>query len=135
MRRVDVFFYGLFMDEDLLIAKGVTAIDFRPASVPGFELRIGNRATLVPNESGRVFGLVASLSHADLERLYSEPSLQAYRPEAVLAHLANGKTLAALCFNLVELPSTDERNPEYASKLRDLAERLDFPAEYVASIE
>jgi hypothetical protein len=135
MRRIDVFFYGLFMDEDLLRAKEVTAIDLRPASVQGFELRIGNRATLVPAQSGRVFGLVVSLTHADLERLYSDPSLQAYRPEAVLAHLAKGETLAALCFNLVELPSTNERNPEYASKLRALAERLDFPAEYVASIE
>jgi hypothetical protein len=135
MRRIEVFFYGLFMDEDLLRSKGVTAIDFRPASVLGFELRIGKRATLVPNQSGRVFGLIASLSHAELELLYSEPSLRAYRPEAVLAHLANGKTLAALCFNLVEAPSTDERNPEYASKLRALAKRLGFPAEYVTSIE
>ena len=102
MRRIDVFFYGLFMDEDLLRAKGVTATHLRPASVPGFQLRIGKRATLVPAQSGRVFGLIASLSHVELERLYSEPSVQAYRPEAVLAHLSNGETLAALCFNLVE---------------------------------
>lgn len=135
MRRIDVFFYGLFMDEDLLRTKGVMAIDFRPASVSGFELRIGHRATLVPAQSGRVFGLVASLTHVDLEWLYSDPSVQAYGPEAVLAHLANGETLAALCFNLVEPPSTDEQNLDYASKLRALAERLDFPTEYVASIE
>jgi len=135
MRRIDVFFYGLFMDEDLLKTKGVTALDLRPASVSRFELRIGNRATLVPAPSGRVFGLVASLTHADLERLYSDPSVQAYRPEAVLAHLLNGETMPALCFNLVEPPSVDERNPEYASKLRALAERLSFPAEYIASIE
>jgi hypothetical protein len=135
MRRIDVFFYGLFMDEDLLRAKGVTALDFRPASVPGFELRIGNRATLVPAQSGRVVGLVASLTHVDLERLYADPGVQAYRPEAVLSHLANGETLAALCFNLVEPPSANERNPEYVLKLRALAERLDFPADYVASIE
>ena len=134
MRRIDVFFYGLFMDEDLLRAKGVTATHLRPASVPGFQLRIGKRATLVPAQSGRVFGLIASLSHVELERLYSEPSVQAYRPEAVLAHLSNGETLAALCFNLVEPPSFDERNPDYASKLRALAERLHFPADYVASI-
>lgn len=135
MRRIDVFFYGLFMDEELLRTKGVMAIDFRLASVPGFELRIGDRATLVPVLSGRVFGLVASLTHADLERLYSDSNLQAYRPEAVLAHLANGETMPALCFNLVEPPSMAERNLEYASKLRALAEQLGFPAEYIASIE
>ena len=134
MRRIDVFFYGLFMDEELLSAKGVTAMDLRPAFVTGFQLRIGNRATLVPAPSGRVFGRIASLSHVELEQLYSEPGLQAYRPEAVVAQLENGKTLAALCYNLVEPPALDEENPDYASRLRALAERLDFPADYVASI-
>lgn len=134
MRRIDVFFYGLFMDEDLLRAKGATPMDIRTASVSGFQLRIGNRATLVPAQAGRVFGRIASLSHVELEQLYSDPSLQAYRPEALLVQLANGETLAALCFNLVEPPSMQERNPDYASKLRALAERLDFPADYLASI-
>jgi hypothetical protein len=122
------------MDEDLLRAKGVTPMDIRPASVSGFQLRIGNRATLVPAQTGRVFGRIASLSHVELEQLYSESSLQDYRPEALLVQLANGDILAALCFNLMEPPSLQEQNPDYASKLRALAERLDFPADYVASI-
>ena len=79
--------------------------------------------------------MVASLSHAELERLYSEPSVQAYRAEALLAQLENGETIAALCFNLVDPPAPDERNPEYAAKLRALAERLKFPRDYVASIQ
>jgi Gamma-glutamyl cyclotransferase, AIG2-like len=135
MRTIDVFFYGLFIDEDLLRAKGVRVTAMRPASVQGFELRIGNRATLVLKKSSRVFGMVASLTHAELERLYSESSVQAYRPEALLTQLANGETIAALCFNLVEPPAPDERNPEYAAKLRALAERLKFPRDYVASIQ
>ena len=135
MRKINIFFYGLFMDETLLQAKGITLPNLRVASVPGFQLRIGARATLVPAASGRVFGLVASLSHNELERLYSEPSVQAYRPEAVLAYLTNGETLAALCFNLVEPPSSAEHNVDYASKLRALAERLKFPSDYVSSIQ
>jgi hypothetical protein len=134
MRKIDVFFYGLFMDEEVLRAKGVTVTHLRPALVLGFQLRIGKRATMVPAGSGRVFGLIAALSHVDLERLYSEPSLHDYQPEAVLVHLANGETLAALCFNLVEPPLADDLNPEYASKLRALAERLHFPADYIRSI-
>jgi hypothetical protein len=134
MRKIDVFFYGLFMDEDLLRSKGVTPANLRPAAVAGFELRIGDRATLIPAHSGLVYGLVASLSHAELERLYSEPSVSAYRPEAVLAELSTGEVLAALCFNLPEPPSAGERNVDYALKLRSLAERLNFPADYVASI-
>jgi Gamma-glutamyl cyclotransferase, AIG2-like len=135
MRKIDVFFYGLFMDEDLLQSKGVIPTNLRSASVSEFQLRIGNRATLVPSQGGRVFGLVASLSHVDVERLYSESSMSAYRPEAVLVHLSNGEVLAALCFNLPDPPSAEERNADYASKLHSLAERLNFPAEYVASIQ
>jgi hypothetical protein len=135
MRKIDVFFYGLFMDEDLLRSRGVRPANLRPASVSGFQLRVGKRAALVPSPTHRVYGLLASLSHAELERLYSEPSVQAYRPEAVLTQLSNGEVLAALCFNLPEPPSSEERNVEYAAKLRALAERLNFPAEYVASIQ
>ena len=134
MRKIEVFFYGLFMDEQLLRAKGVTPTYLRPASVSGFQLRIGTRATLVPTEIGRVFGLVASLSHAELELLYSEPTVQSYRPEAVIANLSNGEPRAVLCVNLIEPPSPDEHNPEYASKLRSLAQQLQFPSEYVDSI-
>ena len=134
MRKIDVFFYGLFMDKALLRAKGITSPNLRVAFVPGFQLRIGKRATLVPFVSGRVFGVVASLLHNELDQLYAEASVQAYKPEAVLAHLLDGAVLAVLCFNLVELPTADEPNPEYATKLRALAAQLQFPPDYVASI-
>ncbi len=39
-RRIEVFFYGLFMDADLLRAKGARPENIRVASVPGFALRI-----------------------------------------------------------------------------------------------
>ena len=123
------------MDESLLRSKGVTHPDLRPAALNGYQLRIGNRATLIPVEGGIVYGLVASLSHDKVEQLYSEPSVQDYKPEAVLVHLSDGNRLPALCFNLPEPPSEEERNAEYAAKLRELARRLNFPDEYVQSIQ
>ena len=133
-RRLDVFFYGLFMDQQLLESKGVRFTDIRPAAVSGFELRIGARAALAPAPGSEVHGLLMKLSHADLEKLYSEPSVRAYRPEPVLAVARNGATVAALCYNLPEPPSPDERNAEYASQLRSLAQRVGLPRDYVASI-
>jgi hypothetical protein len=76
---------------------------------------------------------VIGLSHAELDKLYSEPSVSAYRPEAVIAQLTDGSMIAALCFNL---PPSDEAviaNPEYAEKLRAVAEWLDLPPDYVAA--
>ena len=42
-----------------------------------------------------------SLSLTELERLYAEPSVQAYQPQAVLAHLEVGGVIPALCCNLL----------------------------------
>jgi hypothetical protein len=134
-RRTDVFFYGLFMDQDLLHAKGIEPQTVELASVPGFALRIGQRAAIAANPTGRVHGVVMSLTLGELDRLYSEPSVQAYKPQAVLAQLAAGGTKAALCYNLPEPPAASERNPEYAAKLRVIAEKLGLPSDYVASIE
>lgn len=133
-RRINVFFYGLFMDVDLLIAKGTHPARPRPVSVPGFTLRIGQRATLIPSAVSCVPGIIMELSHAEIEQLYSEASVSAYRAEAVIAQLADGSYVPAMCFNLVVPPAPEEANPEYAAKLRDLARRLDLPSWYVDSI-
>ena len=135
MRRVDVFFYGLFMDEELLRAKGLEIEGAELAAVDGFALRIGQRAALVPTPGGRVHGIVFSLTLFELDRLYSEPSVQAYRPQAVLAQLASGGVIAALCYNLPQPPSPTEHNPDYAAKLRAVAQKVGLPTEYVASIQ
>jgi hypothetical protein len=47
--------------------------------------RIGARAAMVPTVDVQVHGALMKLPHADIENLYSEPSVRAYRPEPVLA--------------------------------------------------
>ncbi len=133
-RRIDVFFYGLFMDHALLEEKGVRPEDIRLAAVPGLGLRLGARAALVPAPGAEVHGVLMKLTHVELDKLYSEPSVQAYRPEPVLAVTRNGASVAALCYNLPEPPAADERNAEYAAKLRALAQRIGLPSEYIATI-
>jgi hypothetical protein len=133
-RRVDVFFYGLFMDEELLGGKGLSPHDAEVGSVPGMSLRIGQRAALVPDLAGRAYGVIMSLTRDELNRLYSEPGVQAYRPEAVLVYPASGGVVSALCYNLPEPPSSGGHNAEYAAKLRAVARRAGLPEEYVALI-
>jgi hypothetical protein len=133
-RRIDAFFYGLFMDVDVLRKSGIEPMNTRRALVSDFALRIGQRATLVASPGARAYGMLMLLSHEELARLYSAPSLEHYHPEAVLAQTMDGVPTAALCYNLIEAPGPDERNPEYAVRLQGILRKLDFPSEYVASV-
>jgi hypothetical protein len=135
VRRIDVFFYGLFMDDALLREKGMNPVNRRMASVENFSLVIGVRATLVPCEGRTVYGVLFSLTHSEVDALYSEASVNVYRPEAVCAQLVDESVTPALCFNLPVPPSAGERNTQYASKLRELAERIGLPPSYVSSIQ
>jgi len=133
-RAIDVFFYGLFMDAQSLRAQGFDPSNGRQACISGMALRIGRRATLIPDPAKCVHGFVFGLTHDEIERLYAEPSVAAYRPEAVIAQLTDRSCIPALCFNLPPSNETEAANPEYAEKLRVVASRLGLPADYVASI-
>lgn len=127
--RVEVFFYGLFMDESLLREKGLNPLDRRLASVEGFRLVIGERATLAPREGCVAHGVLFSLTRTEIEALYSEESVRAYRAEGVDARTSDGRVVEALCFNIPAPPAAVGRNTPYASKLRELAERLGLPTD------
>lgn len=133
-RRIDAFFYGLFMDREILRNAGVEPTNPRRAYVDGFTLRVGQRATLVPWPGGRAYGMLFALTHAELDRLYAAPGLEQYHAEAVLAMPLAGTPLPALCYNLREAPQPHERDSEYAARLQRALRELDFPAEYVASV-
>ncbi len=133
-RRIDVFFYGLFMDAAILREAGVAPANPRCACVADYALRIGQRATLVPSSGALAYGVLYALAHSDLERLYRAPGLELYRPEAVLAVPLGGSAVPALCYNLREAPPADERNPQYALRLQAVLRSLGFPDDYVAAL-
>ena len=133
-RTIDVFFYGLFMDVEVLEEAGVVSKNARRAYADGFALRIGQRATLVQSADGRVYGMVFAVTHADLDRLYSKPGLEHYRAEAILVQTFEGQSTPALCFNLIEAPQPHEQNEEYANRLRTVLTKLNFPSNYISHL-
>ena len=133
-RQVDVFFYGLLMDVDLLRQSGAEPANPRRAYVAEFALRIGQRATLVPSHGARAYGMVIALTHAELKQLYDAPGLEHYRPEAVLAQVIEGHPVPALCYNLLQAPEPHERNSDYALRLKAVLTKLGFPENYIASV-
>jgi hypothetical protein len=133
-RRVDAFFYGLFMDVAVLRSSGVEPALPRRAYLDDFALRIGNRATLVATPGARAYGMLLALTHSELDHLYRAPDLDRYRPEAVVVRLMQGGSVPALCYNLILEPQADERNPDYAARLQRTLRDLNFPSAYVDSV-
>lgn len=125
-----VFFYGLFMDPDVLRQAGVEGDNPRTARVQGKALRIGERATLVNDPEGEVHGIVMTLSEPDLEKLYREESVAAYRPKPVTAHLADGGSVAASVYVLPE-PDGAPAKADYVHKLQAVAAKMGLPAHYI----
>ena len=131
---VDAFFYGLYMDETVLCNAGVTPHAPRKACANGYALRIGKRATLVMAPGSVAWGMVYALTPVELAKLYGAPGLEAYRPEEIEVALENRAIIPARVYNLPQAPAPDERNPDYAEKLKAAMTRLGFPADYVASV-
>jgi len=65
-RRIEAFFYGLSMDLDVLREAGVTPLTPRRAYVDDFALRIGRRATLLPAAGARAYGMLYTVTPAEL---------------------------------------------------------------------
>ncbi len=128
-----VFFYGLFMDEGLLATKGVEPSEVNTGFVDGYELRIGERATLVRRPGGRVYGAVMDIAPGEATALYTEESVADYLPEPVLVELMDGTQVLATCYNL-HGDKAAGTNKEYAESLLDIATRLNFPDSYLDHI-
>lgn len=136
--RLVVFFYGLFMDSDILLSSGVQPLNPYLAWVDDFALRIGDRATLVKLDDSRAYGILYSLTSDDLNRLYGQPGLEDYRAETVSARILSqnddGSKLDAVCYNLPQGAEPKGKNIEYAEKLQRVLIKYQFPRAYIDSI-
>lgn len=125
-RLVEVFFYGLYMDEALLKDKGVCIRGYKKAHVEGYSLRLGDFATLLRKKYAQASGLVYALTHEEIELLYGSLDVT-YVSESLLATLEDGTSMPVLSFTLLEPPKESEHNEEYFNKLIPCLEKYGLP--------
>ena len=130
---MNVFFYGLFMDEQLLASKGIAARNAAVGYVDGFRLRIGERATLQRCAGARAYGVMMEVSSNDVKELYAESTVADYAPESVTVELIDGSSAGASCYNLPPDKVTGT-NRSYEEALLKLAKQLGFPDFYLGQI-
>src|SRR5262249_43610301 len=128
------FFYGSFLNLDVLKQAGYVPKRFEVARLSGFDIRIQPLANLVRSDRHCVYGIVAPATHEELRRLYSQDWVGTYLPEPVLVETLDGKWLPALCYLA---PSQEPRPPaaDYLDRIVGPARRHGFPDWYVARLE
>lgn len=129
-RTISVFFYGLYMDPDVLRGMNVEPRDGQPGTVDGYSLRIGHKATLLRAPGATAYGMIYSISHDELDRLYWGAGLAEYRAEPLLVRTLDGEVIPAMCCNLLRPPAEHEENPDYAQSLREAMKRAGLPGPF-----
>ena len=129
-----VFFYGLFMDKDYLIEKGLSPQNVRKAHLKDFRLRIGERATLEQSQGGCVYGTVMQLEDAELQCLYGDDSVADYLLQKVKLNDEAGGIVEAVTY-ILPMGKVSGSNAQYAIELSRVAEKLKMPKTYIQEIE
>ncbi len=133
--RARVFFYGLYMDTNLLESLGFHPRQVVAARLDDHEIRIGERATLVPARGKISYGLLHDLARDDVTALYARPEVRAYRAQPVVCMLLADSSLhSASCYVLQPHEIGQDTNAEYAAKLAALVSRLGLPRNYAKEI-
>jgi hypothetical protein len=132
------FFYGSNMNLDVL-----KKVDYIPAQVHvarlhGFDIRIRPLANLVRSDRHCVYGILATGTHDELERLYGRYVRDelgvSYFPEAVLCEKLDGTMVPALCYtSSATEPAAAAAN--YLDRVLAPARDFGFPDWYLKRLE
>ena len=135
--RVLTFFYGSYMNPAVLAEVNVRPERFDVARLDGYDIRIAPRANLVTSAEHCVYGVLAALTHGELDRLYAHARDvlgEVYRPRAVLAQTADGGWRPALCFIADEMEARPAEQA-YVARIVAPAREFGFPDWYIARLK
>lgn len=132
-----VFFYGSYINLDVLRGVNLIPSQWEVARLAGFDIRIEPRANLVRSERDSVYGLLARTTHTELLRLHvhaKEILGEFYMPYAVLVETLAGTCRPALCYLCHDM-APRPADPAYIDRITIPARELGFPPWYLARIE
>jgi hypothetical protein len=131
------FFYGSYINLNVLREVNYVPEKWEVARLAGFDIRIQPRANLVRSDQHSVYGILATGTHAELNRLYAHAKDvlgETYLPEAVLAEARDGKYKSALCYVCPAMDSRPATN-EYVDRIVVPAREYGFPFWYLQRLE
>jgi hypothetical protein len=135
--QVWTFFYGSYINLDVLKEVGLVPGQWEMARLSGYDIRIEPRANLIRADQHCVYGIVATATHAELDRLYAHAKDvlgETYLPQAVLVETMDGKWRPAFCYLAPAMKPRPAAN-DYIDRIAGPARQYGFPDWYVRRIE
>jgi hypothetical protein len=96
-------------------------------------LVIGERATLTPHPELRAYGTIMDLSSGELDKLYESAGVEGYESKTVQINPMAGVPVEAVTY-ILPIEMVSGKNSEYATKLAEIAKKLNFPDHYIKEI-
>jgi hypothetical protein len=131
--KIWTFFYGSYMNFDVLREVNLVPDRHEVARLDGFDIQIAPRANLVPSDARSVWGILATATHCELQRLYAHAKDvlgEVYLPEPVLAHTRTGDYRPALCYICPEMEA-HRAELAYVERIVGPARQFGFPTWYI----
>ena len=132
--RVSTFFYGSFINLDVLAEVDYVPSQYEVAHLDGYDIRIQPLANIVRSDNDRVYGIVALATHVQLERLYRQEWVGVYLPHPTLVTTEDDNSRPALSYiapSMAAEPPADD----YVDRIVGPARRHGFPQWYIERLE
>jgi GNAT superfamily N-acetyltransferase len=135
--KVTTFFYGSYMNLSVLKEVDLVPDNVQVARLLGFDISIRPLANLIRSNQYSVYGILASASHRELDRLYSHARDVLggiYLAHPVVAHGLHGELIPALCYIAPSMEPRPASNA-YIDRIVTPAKTFAFPSWYIDRLE
>jgi hypothetical protein len=135
--KVWTFFYGSYMNLNVLKEVELTPEHYEVAKLNGFDIQIRPLANVIRSEQHCVYGIITTATHEELRRLYAHAEQVLggiYLPGAVLVERRDGSWRPALCYIAPSMPPQPAAS-DYVDRIVGPAKEYGFPAWYIERLE
>lgn len=135
--EIRTFFYGSYINLDVLKEVDYVPREYEVACLPGFDITIRPLANLIRSDQHTAYGIVATGTHTELARLYNHAENilgGRYLPEAVLVKVFSDRWLPALTYIAPELGG-EYAKADYVDRIVKPAKGYGFPSWYIERLE
>ena len=130
-----VFFYGSFINRDVLARAGYVPKQIIPARLDGYRFVAETLANLEKQEAASTYGVLCPASESEITELYDQDWVRgAYFPRPVMVEDERGYQVMALCYIAARTPPGSP-SADYLDLILAPAREYSFPSWYIERIE